>query len=665
MDSVYYLKNKRKPSLTFSDLMQRKQQQKELPPGQSIMASILQSIPREANVTKIDYEGPRIALYTTSPRYLMEHNEIISNLVNVIKKRIVVRTDESIRKLEEDARKILTECIPKEANLQGTFFDTATGEVSVEVKRPWLLQKNAEDFNHAEVTEKTGWKLRVRKATTNPSSTIQAINYNLKISSADRGKQLKQVGEKIFRPRLTQKSEVSLLTLGGFGQVGRSCMLLTTPDSKILIDCGINPGARSPMDSFPRLDWANITLDDLDAVVIGHAHLDHTGFLPVLCKYGYKGPIYCTEPTLPMMNLIQLDAIKVASAQGRTPMYADRDVKQIMKQAITIPYGTVTDISPDIKLVLANAGHILGSALCHFHIGNGDHNFVYSGDIKFAKSILFESASWNFPRVETLLIESTYGAKEDIQASRQEVESSFLKSVNSVLKDGGKVLIPIPAVGRAQEIMMVIDQYMKSGEMVEAPVFYEGMIAEASAIHEAYPEYLARELKQRILETDDNPFDSEYFTNVEHPDAREEPLREGTPCIIIATSGMLEGGPVLEYFKNIAPNKKNKILFVSYQVNGTLGRRVLEGAKQVSLIGREGKVEVVTIECGIERLDGFSGHSDYNQLISFVHKLRPKLRRVLVNHGERRKSENLSMSIRRMLRIPTHYPQIQEAIKLF
>jgi KH/beta-lactamase-domain protein len=665
MDSVFYQKSKRKLSLTFSDLMQRKQQQKELPLGQSIMATILQSIPKEANVTKIDYEGPRIALYTTSPRYLMEHNEIISNLVNVIKKRIVVRTDESIRKVEEDARKILTQCVPKEANLQATFFDTATGEVSIEVKRPWLLQKNAQDFSHADVTEQTGWKLRVRKATTNPSSTIQAINYNLKVSSTERGKALKQVGEKIFRPRLTQKSEVSLLTLGGFGQVGRSCMLLTTTDSKILIDCGINPGAKNPMDSFPRLDWANITLDDLDAVVIGHAHLDHTGFLPVLCKYGYKGPIYCTEPTLPMMNLIQLDAIKVASAQGRTPMYAERDVKQIMKQAITIPYGTVTDISPDIKLVLANAGHILGSALCHFHIGNGDHNFVYSGDIKFAKSILFESASWNFPRVETLLIESTYGAKEDIQASRHEVETSFIKSVNSILKDGGKVLIPIPAVGRAQEIMMVIDQYMKSGDMVEAPVFYEGMIAEASAIHEAHPEYLARELKQRILETDDNPFDSEYFTNVEHPDAREEPLREGSPAIIIATSGMLEGGPVLEYFKNIAPDKKNKILFVSYQVNGTLGRRVLEGAKQVSLIGRDGKVEVVSIECGIERLDGFSGHSDYNQLISFVHKLRPKLRRVLVNHGERRKSENLSMSIRRMFRIPTHYPQIQEAIKLF
>jgi len=645
--------------------MQRKQQQKELPPSQNMMATILQSIPKEAKVTKIEYEGPRIALYTNAPRFLMENNETISNLVNIIKKRIVVRTDESIRKSEEEARKILIECIPKDANFQGAFFDTATGEVSIEAKRPWLLQRDAKEFNHAEITEKIGWKLRIRKATTIPSRTIQTINANLKLTSVERSKQFKQIGDEIFRPRLAQKSEVSLVTLGGFSQVGRSCMLLSTPESKILVDCGINPGAKHPMDAYPRLDFLDITLDELDAVVIGHAHLDHTGFLPVLCKFGYKGPIYCTEPTLPMMNLIQLDAIKVASAQGRTPMYSERDVKQIMKQAITLPYGTVTDISPDIKLVLANAGHILGSALCHFHIGNGDHNFVYSGDIKFGKSILFEAASWNFPRVETLLIESTYGAKEDIQPTRQEVESAFINAVNNTLADGGKVLIPIPAVGRAQEIMMVIDHYMKSGEMVEAPVFTEGMISEASAIHEAYPEYLARELKQKILETDDNPFDSEYFTNIEHADAREEPMRDNSPCIILATSGMLEGGPVLEYFKNIAPDKKNKVLFVSYQVNGTMGRRVLDGSKQVTMLGKEGKVEIVTVNCSVEKLDGFSGHSDYNQLMSFVQRLRPKLRRVLVNHGERRKSENLAMNIRRIFRVPAHYPQVQEAIKLF
>ena len=644
--------------------MQRKQQQREIVPAQNIMTVILQSIPKEAEVTKIDYEGPRIAIYTRKPRYLMEHNEIISNMVNLIKKRIVIRTEESIRKSQEEARKLILELVPKEADLCSTFFDTATGEVSIEVKRPWLLQ-NSESFNHADVVEKSGWRLRIRKATTIPSQTIQMINYNLKLASSERSKHLKQTGEQIFRTKLSQKSEVSLLTLGGFGQVGRSCMLLTTADSKILIDCGINPGARSSMEAFPRLDWANITLDDLNAVVIGHAHLDHTGFLPVLCKYGYKGPIYCTEPTLPMMNLIQLDAIKVAAAQGRVPLYAEKDVKQIMKQTITLPYGTVTDISPDIKLVLSNAGHILGSATCHFHVGNGDHNFVYTGDLKYGRTTLFESAVSNYPRVETLLIESTYGAKEDIMPTRFEVESAFINSVNTTLKDGGKVLIPIPAVGRAQELLMVIDQYMKAGKLMESPVFMEGMILEATSIHEAYPEYLARDLRQKILETDDNPFDSEYFTNIEHADGREEPLRENSPCIIIATSGMLEGGPVLDYFKNIAPEKKNKVLFVSYQVNGTLGRRVLDGATQVTILGREGKIEVVNINAGVEKLDGFSGHSDYNQLLNFVHRLRPKLRRVLVNHGERRKSENLAISIRRMFRIPTTYPHVQEAIKLF
>jgi len=643
--------------------MQKKQQQ-ELPIGQNIMPIILKSIPKEANITKIDYEGPRIAIYTKTPRYLLENTTIISNLVNVIKKRIVIRTDKSIRKNEDDVRKILGENVPKEASLQAIFFDTTTGEVSLEVKRPWLCQRNVEEFNHAEMSEKTGWKIRIRKSTNKQSSTIQSINYQLKVSSADRAKHLKHVGEQIFRPRLTAKSEVSLLTLGGFGQVGRSCMLLTTPDSKILIDCGVNPGARHPNEAFPRLDWANITLDELDAIVIGHAHLDHTGFLPVLLKYGYKGPIYCTEPTLPMMNLIQLDAIKVATAQGKIPMYSDRDVFQVMRQTTTLPYGIVTDISPDIKLVLSNAGHILGSATCHFHIGNGDHNFVYSGDIKYGRSMLLESANTNYPRVETLLIESTYGAKEDIQPSRQEVESAFITSVNSVLKDGGKVLIPIPAVGRAQELMIVIDKYMKSGELTEAPVFMEGMIQEATSIHESFPEYLVRELKQKILETDDNPFDSEYFTNIERPSDRDEPLRDGSPCIIIATSGMLEGGPVLDYFKNIAPYKQNKILFVSYQVNGTLGRRVMDGARQVSILGKEGKIEVISINCSTERLDGFSGHSDYNQLMSFVQKLRPKLRRVLVNHGEKRKSENLSMSIRRMYRVASHYPQIQEGIRL-
>ncbi|MFQ5920564.1 MAG: beta-CASP ribonuclease aCPSF1, partial [Nitrososphaerales archaeon] len=536
-----------------------------------------------------------------------------------------------------------------------------------EVKKPWILstqqEEGASPFNVVDVVDKTGWKVRVRKASHIPSEMMQQVNYTLKMSLQDRGRFYKQVGEKIFRPKLDGTAEASLLTLGGFSEVGRSCMLLTTHDSKILLDCGINPGARESTNAFPRLDWANVNFDELDAVVISHAHLDHTGFLPVLFKYGYHGPVYCSEPTLPLMTLIQIDMIKVAMGEGQIPLYTERDVKEVIRHAITLPYGTVTDIAPDVKLVLSNAGHILGSSTVHLHVGNGDHNIVYTGDLKYGRSQLFESASWNYPRVETLIIESTYGAKEDIMPAREEVEANFVNTINRTLSEGGKVLMPVPAVGRAQEILMVIDSYMKAGKLIEAPVFIEGMISEASAMHVAHPEYLSRELRNRILGSDDNPFTSEYFTMVEHADSRAEALRD-EPAIIMATSGMLEGGPVIEYFKTIAPNPKNKMLFVSYQVNGTLGRRVLDGSRQVSIMGRAGKIEVVQINCEVEKIEGFSGHSDYNQLISYINKLRPKLRRVIVNHGERRKVENVASAVGRIFRLPTMRPTVQEAIRL-
>jgi KH/beta-lactamase-domain protein len=682
---------------------------------QEVIAVILQNIPSDAAVTKIEYEGPMIAIYTKNPRYLLENNVIISNIVKTIKKRIVVRTDESIRKSEEDARKIIMQLIPKDVGIVGTFFDTALGEVIIDVKKPWMLTQvdetkdegmmvgvggegggsgeehgyatneaytSKDEFNAlqvhqaqlqkqlqmqallTELVSATGWKVRIRKAPHIPSESINQVNYAKKLFANERYKLLKSFGESIFRQRLMEDTEATLITLGGFSEVGRSCMLLVTRESKIMLDAGINPGASNSINAMPRLDWLGFELDEIDAVVISHAHLDHTGFLPLLFKYGYKGPVYCTEPTLPLMTLIQMDMIKVASGEGEIPLYTERDIKEVIKHTITLPYKTVTDIAPDVKLVFSNAGHILGSATVHLHIGNGDHNIVYTGDLKYGKSQLFESASWNYPRVETLIIESTYGAKEDIMPSREEVESNFVNSINSILKEGGKVLIPVPAVGRAQEILMVIDHHMKSGNLIEAPVFIEGMISEASAIHVAYPEYLARELRQRILEVDDNPFTSEYFTIVENSSTREEALREG-PAIIMATSGMLEGGPVIEYFRSIAKDSKNKILFVSYQVNGTLGRRILDGSRQVSLMNRDGKIEVIDIYAQVEKIEGFSGHSDYNQLMSYVNKLKPKLRRVIVNHGERRKVENLATSISRILKIPAIYPSVREAIRLY
>ncbi|MDG6913740.1 MAG: beta-CASP ribonuclease aCPSF1 [Nitrososphaerota archaeon] len=627
------------------------------------MSAILNNIPAEAQITRIEYEGPRIALYTKNPAYLHKNSYVISEVVNSLKKRVVTRTEKSIRKQESDARQVLERSIPPEAGASNYFFDDALGEITVEAENPKLLSQEA-GFDLGNAMEQTGWKIRVRKAPHIKSTAIQNVYYALKAGTEVREKFYRELGEAIFRPRIAAEEHVTIKTLGAFQQVGRSCVLVETAESKVLLDCGIHPGSRNPWDAYPRLDWADISPNEIDAIVVSHAHLDHQGFVPAMYKYGYDGPVYCTEPTLPLMSMLQNDFVKIAQIEGGRLIYDQKDIRDEIQHTITLPYGMVTDISPDIKLVFNNAGHILGSATVHLHVGEGAHNIVYTGDYKYGRTALFDSATWNYPRVETLITESTYGAKEDIMPVREEVEMKFVNAINETLTQGGKVLIPIPAVGRAQEILIVLDQYMKNRILVEAPVFMEGMISEATAIHVSYADYLSRELRTKILEEGVNPFKSEYFTEVEHPTDREEAYREG-PAVIMATSGMLEGGPVLDYFEHLAPVEKNKILFVSYQVQGSMGRRVLDGGSQASLMGQDGKIKIVDVRAKVEKADGFSGHSDYNQIIRFVGKVRPKLQLVLVNHGEKRKTENLAYAIQRIYRVPAIHPAVQEAIRVY
>lgn len=623
------------------------------------MGVILQNIPPEAQVVRVEYEGPKIALYSKNPTFF-DHNEyIIPEIVNSIKKRVIIRVDQSVRKPEDEARNFLASRIPKDAGLQNMFFDETTGESIVDVRQPKLISPEV-----SKLLETTGWRLKIRKSSELASTTVQNVLYTLKATQDERLQFMRYTGERIFRPRLTERNEVRFTALGGFKEVGRSSMLIETSESKVLLDGGIHPGVRNPPDCFPRLDWLTIGLEDIDAVVLSHSHLDHVGFLPLLYKYGYKGPLYCTEPSLYMVSLLLTDALKVSTMEGQAHMWDLKDLRTMISHIIPLPYGLVTDISPDVKLVLYNAGHILGSAAVHLHVGEGAHNIVYTGDFKFAKSLLLEAASFNFPRVETLIIESTYGSKVDIMPPREEVEMAFVNSINSALREGGKVLIPVPAVGRAQEIMLVLDFYMRNKVLAEAPIFIEGMIREATAIHMYYPEYLSRELREKIIDHDENPFITEYFTVIDHPSKREEALASG-PAVILATSGMLEGGPSVQYFQELAGDPRNKILFVSYQVQGTLGRRILDNSKQVTLLEDGGRMRIIDINCKVEKVEGFSGHSDYNQIIRYVSKLRPRLQRVIVGHGERKKVESLAESIERIFRLPTYQPNVLDSLKLY
>jgi len=654
---------------------------------------ILQSIPSDSQITLVRFEGPNIALYTKNPKFaLTELTYYLSSLSKTLKKRFIIRTDPSVRLPEDQTRQTVVKLLPNDVLVSAVFCDDATGEVILEVSKPETIDPNT----IVQIAQSTGWIAHTRRSPHIPSTSINTIHSTLKSSAKERTDFLQKLGKRIFRGSLvvgnvsgngnghaaqqqqqqamateraasrpqswsTNKEEVMLFCLGGVKQVGRSCFIVVTPESKVMLDCGINPGEMSGLDAYPRLDWFNFDLDDLDAVVISHAHIDHQGFLPALFKYGYKGPVYCTEPTLPLMTLLQMDSVKIANSNGAYLPYEARDVNEVIKHCITLPYGKPTDISPDITITLNNAGHIMGSATVHLNI-SGAHNILYSGDYKYAKTQLLDSAVSVYPRVETLITESTYGNSTDVMPDQQFVYRSFSESINKTLTEGGKVLIPVPAVGRAQEIMLVMAKEMKEGRLVESPIYIEGMISEASAIHMSYAHYLGSEVRKSVLQGI-NPFQSEYFTVISGYGKRDDVVNDENPAIVMATSGMLEGGPSVEYFKELAPNPKNKIMFVSYQINGTLGRRVLDGTMSgVSMMDKSGKVKVVPVRCQTQKIDGFSGHSDFNQILSFVARVKPK--RVLVNHGERTKSENTASAIYSRLKIRSGVPDNREIVRL-
>ena len=613
--------------------------------NQNIMAVILQSLPHEANLTKIEYEGPCIALYSKNPSYLLQNNQLVLNMVNTIKKRIVIRIDESLRLSQDESTNVIGDTVPKESGIAGTFFDAVLGEAVIFARKPWTILREGGDVD---LTEKIGWKVRVRKAPQNmlPIETLYKI---LGETVSQRTKFYREVGDKIFRPKLTEQAEASLLALGGFAEVGRSCMLLETRESKIILDCGLNLSAKDSLGALPRFDITGIGMEEVDAVVLSHAHLDHTGFLPALFKYGYRGPVYCTEPTLLLMSILQRDYLKYS---GSDALYSEQDIDRAVTHTITLMLGIVTDISPDIKLVLSNSGHIIGSTSIHLHIGNGEHNLVYTSDMKFGKTQTLENASWSFPRVETMIIESTYGGKEDIMCPREQSEANLVSAVERTLTAGGHVLMPVPAVGISQELILLLDRFTKGGRL-KTKVLVEKIISEATAVYEAYPEFLSKELGKHVLESEASQFGSE-FSIVE-----SETLKPSEPAIVLAPSSMLIGGPSVGYLKQIADNPKSTLIILSYQSLDTPGRAILDGARQIRIGG-----ETIELQCQVERIDGLGSHSDYNQLMAYVMRLRPKLRRVLVNHGERPKAQNLASMINKQFRIQTQHPLVQEAIKL-
>ncbi len=619
-------------------------------------------LPDSSWVSEVEFEGPVLVLYSTTPELLVDNGNLVRRLARQIRKRIIVRADQSVVMDPKEAKQIIERIVPDDAGITRIDFDTDAGEVMIDAEKLGLvIGKSGSTLR--KITAETRWTPNVSRTPPIKSEIMEDIRNTLQSESKERKKILRKIGRKIYRKQEQKTEWIRLTFFGGAREVGRSCELLTTPESSVMLDCGVNIAYQDNHRAYPMLNMPEFQIDQLDGVVLTHAHLDHCGFIPYLYKYGYEGPTYCTPPTRELMTLLQLDYLDIAlKDNNKDPPYTKNDIKEMIKHTITLGYGDVRDIAPDIRLTLHNSGHILGSAVAHLHIGEGLYNIAYTGDFKFGKTRLLPPARPKFPRLEGLIMESTYGGSRDMQQSRKDAERKLISIVNETTRRGGKVLIPVLSVGRAQEVMILIEEKMRQRIMDQVPVYLHGMIWAATAIHTAYPEYLSHELRNRILHNGDNPFLSEIFHNVEPGELDD--VVEGEPCVILATSGMMVGGPVIEYFKRLAPDPKNSLVFVSYQAAGSLGRRLQEGLSEVAVTDDREKLKVIQMQMKTTTIGGFSGHSDRGELLRYVKNASPRPNKILIQHGDYDKCEKLSRSIGRMLRISAFAPKNLETVRL-
>ena len=628
-----------------------------------IIKEILSHLP-EGKISDASFEGANIVLYTKDKEYFLNSGDSIRSAVSEFKKRIEIRPDPILCIPLEEAEKKIRKLVPEEAVVTNVTFDPQRSMVIIETEKPGVaIGKQGSVLK--EIREATCWVPLIQRTPAIKSILIENIRSVLYIESDYRRKFLNKIGHRIYDGWIRDRKNewVRLTYLGSGRQVGRSCLFLQTQESRVLLDCGINVAGIGP-DMYPYLDAPEFNLSDLDAVILSHAHLDHCGFIPYLFKYGFRGPVYCTAPTRDISALLLLDYVKIMKNEGvANPLYDVDDVKEMVKHMVCLDYDEVSDVTPDVRITFHNAGHILGSAMVHMHIGNGMHNFLYTADLRYARTQLLEPATTSFPRLETVLMESTYGGRLNILPPLKEQDDYLKAIIKETMTRGGKVLMPVLGSGKAQEVMVMIEAMHRAGELPEGvSVYVDGMVWDVTAIYTAYPEFLNSIVRKSIFHKDENPFISPIFKKVGSHKERMQIVEDMGSCIILATSGMLVGGPSVEYLKHLSENPKNSLVFSSYQGEGSLGRRIQGGERE--FIFKSGtKQEVVRINLEVHKLE-ISDHADRKQLMNFIYKLDPRPKKVLLNHGEVTRCLDLASSIHKLTRIETIVPRNLESIRL-
>ncbi|RZN60293.1 MBL fold metallo-hydrolase [Methanonatronarchaeum sp. AMET6-2] len=531
--------------------------------------------------------------------------------------KLKVCGEDADKNLDRIPTKMASELLSQVGSYSRVYWDESYGRAHVETDRTGSFQREKDWF-----FKETGWGLNVHsKARSEMVRKVRELIYEYE----GRYEFLKTVSRNVNRTG--DASWVRLSFLGGGREVGRNSILIQTPQSKVLLDCGVKMETSEGPLSAPELD-----IDTLDAIVVSHAHIDHTGEIATLVNRGYEGPVYATEPTLALMRLLKRDFYRLQREQTGKPGFNKSDIDRMLNHSIPTPYNEQKKIAPDIKLILYNAGHLPGSAGILLRVGN--KNIYYTGDFSDRNDKLLPPANQDLPPLDVLITESTY-SHESIPGQKK-AESELINAVEETTKRGGIPVISTFAVGRSQEVLSLL------ADRGYEDIYVDGMITEATKIVGSYPEYI----KPRL----NGDYNWIYSDN-----QRQKAIREN--AIIITTSGMLNGGPISYYLREIGDDDKNTLILPGYMVEGSQGRRLQEGEEKVVIDGEE-----IHVKMDVKQIR-FSGHSDRSGIWSFLHNLNGEPKTFVI-HGDKENCVRLTREIGEKLGWKAHAPHNLDAYRI-
>jgi len=440
---------------------------------------------------------------------------------------------------------------------------------------------------------------------------------------------------------------------GAAGTTTGSQHLLEINGRKILLDCGLYQGSRKEAYDI-NCCFPHFAPSEIDTVILSHAHIDHSGNLPNLCRKGFQGNIYSTHATRDLCQIMLRDSARIQAGDinwlnkhrkrdglpPAEPLYSEQDAERSLRNFVTLGYDRGIRLGDGISLTFVDAGHILGSAQVILDIKTDEgaiRRLLFSGDVgRGGNEVLRDPVVVD--DVDYLLMESTYGGRE--HEAPPGVGDAFARILREALKRGGKILIPAFAVERTQQLLIMLNELFASKTIPEIPVFVDSPLAvSATEIYRLHPDAFNEEVYQTLFEKR-NPFGFDHLRLIRSVSDSMALNDLAGPAIIISASGMCEAGRILHHLKNNIGNPHTTVLFVGYCAENTLGRRIVDGEKEVPILGGRYKVKA-----HIESVDSFSGHAGHSELLAYFDRIGGRKERVWLVHGERERAEILRQAL--------------------